>query len=158
MEPLWPGTHKARVYCSEHCRSKGTMLARLERERADIDDEVVHRLIEGEPVPSTQAERMAAAKVLSQRLDAGLNADGSPRKSRWGSEIVNPAPGRPMTTTEIARRLGVSQSTAARYLRDMALPAHFVTMAEARVIVGKICARVVKKMTLVGWMIERNPS
>jgi DNA-binding transcriptional ArsR family regulator len=132
------------------------MLNRLEREQSDIDEEVVHRLIEGEPVIATQAERMAAVKHLSTQLDSGLNADGTPRKSRWGTEIVNPDPDKPMTATEMARRIGVSQSTASRYLRMLAEPTRFLTMEESRSRVNILCARVIHKMTLIGWLIEKR--
>jgi hypothetical protein len=154
MPAFWPGTKKKlRYYCSEHCRSKGTMQLRLEREQADMDEIAVERLVQGDhSIVSTQAERMEAALRLSRHVDTGLNAAGHYRGGRWGVVSVNPTA--LMTATEIGNRIGVSASTAARYLRLLAEPRSILTAEQARTKAEHLFARCLHRMTLVGWYVE----
>lgn len=156
MPVYWPGNPgRLRHYCSEHCRSRGTLLERLERERADLDENVVLRLMDGDRVDSTQAERMEAALRLSRQVDTGINAAGHYRMGRWGN-VVAPKPTALMSITEIARRIGVSQATASRYLRDMAKPVRVPSVAESKAKIRRLYAPVLHRMTLVGWQTDRS--
>jgi len=131
MPAFWPGTTRARLYCCQHCRSRGTTLLRLEREQAELDPVVVERLVAGRPAQSTQAERMAAAAALTRR---GLSA------------------------STIALLIGVTPATAARYLRQLAEPQRVLSVTAARSRAEHLYAPVLARMTLVGWQVERSPA